>query len=441
MPLKEGSSQEVISENIVELIRSGRSKEQAAAIAYEKAGKSKAKDQGGKRTAYYGSKISDNMVLTPEGYLICRNVPIGRTGWMKYRGEEIGVPEMAGQMVDVYRSESEVFDPAAIASFEGKPITNDHPRELLTIDNVQLHTVGHAQNVRREGDNLVADLLFTDKPSIMAIQSGKREVSSGYNCLWEPLDDSKTQWEQKEIVGNHVALVTKGRAGDRIAIKDHAPQNAERGKTRMKKVTKDILAAMGFKAFAADAEPEEVAEAMKAMNQDVPETPQEEEKEAGMLDKIMKAIEGLSARIDALEKSDEQVHKEFGAEDEFKAMEKESAEDEMEEEEKEEASEVVEPDEDKEEKKSGMDSAMFDAARKAIMAIPDEKMRNEAAKAFRKSVSDARPKANNGYGAINKAVQQNRQKAMDSKARQSEDMVEKAAAAFNAAGTQLRGGK
>ena len=41
MPLKEGSSQETISANIEELIRAGHSKEQAAAIAYKKAGKSR----------------------------------------------------------------------------------------------------------------------------------------------------------------------------------------------------------------------------------------------------------------------------------------------------------------------------------------------------------------------------------------------------------------
>lgn len=43
MPLKKGSSKKVISENIAELIRSGRPKDQAVAIAMKKAGKSKKK--------------------------------------------------------------------------------------------------------------------------------------------------------------------------------------------------------------------------------------------------------------------------------------------------------------------------------------------------------------------------------------------------------------
>lgn len=40
MPLKKGSSKKTISENIRELINSGRPADQAAAIAYDKAGKS-----------------------------------------------------------------------------------------------------------------------------------------------------------------------------------------------------------------------------------------------------------------------------------------------------------------------------------------------------------------------------------------------------------------
>lgn len=39
MPLKKGSSKSTISKNIGELIKSGRPPDQAAAIAYSKAGK------------------------------------------------------------------------------------------------------------------------------------------------------------------------------------------------------------------------------------------------------------------------------------------------------------------------------------------------------------------------------------------------------------------
>jgi len=43
MPLKKGSSRDIISKNIRELISSGYPRDQAAAIAYDKAGKSRKK--------------------------------------------------------------------------------------------------------------------------------------------------------------------------------------------------------------------------------------------------------------------------------------------------------------------------------------------------------------------------------------------------------------
>lgn len=42
MPLKAGSSKDVISANIAELVNSGRSREQSAAIAYNNARRKKA---------------------------------------------------------------------------------------------------------------------------------------------------------------------------------------------------------------------------------------------------------------------------------------------------------------------------------------------------------------------------------------------------------------
>ena len=49
--------------------------------------------------AYYGSHISEHLVKTPEGYLICYDVPINRTGTQMYTAGELGLegePERPG---------------------------------------------------------------------------------------------------------------------------------------------------------------------------------------------------------------------------------------------------------------------------------------------------------------------------------------------------------
>ena len=164
--------------------------------------------------SYYGYTISPNQIETGEGFLICRNVPIARTGDQEYLGREIGLSgQDAKRMIIVHRSPEEVFSQAALASFEGKPATNDHPPDLIGPDDVGMYEKGHAQNVHRGtgewADYMVADLHIHDRELIDAIQSGKREISCGYECEYVPNGDGT--YSQKNIRGNHVAVVDRGR--------------------------------------------------------------------------------------------------------------------------------------------------------------------------------------------------------------------------------------
>lgn len=178
---------------------------------------------------YYGYTISPNQIETGEGFLICRNVPISRTGDQEYLGWEIGIPGAGGgQIVTVHRPPEEVFSTAALASFEGKPVTNDHPPVLIGPDDVKTYEMGHAQNVRR-GDGeweeyTLADLHIHDRELIDAVQSGKREISCGYECEYVPNGDGT--YTQRNIRGNHVAVVERGRAGKRAAILDSDKKKA-----------------------------------------------------------------------------------------------------------------------------------------------------------------------------------------------------------------------
>ena len=215
---------------------------------------------------YYGNRLSENISRRePEGYLLCLNVPVARTGTQDYLPEELGItpgsssfPSGPGGLVSVYRPEEEVFAPETIASFEGMPVTNDHPPDGVDVDNIRRLQMGHAHNIRRgtgeESDLLLADLIITDERLIEAILGGKREISCGYTY---ELAEENGHYIQRKIRGNHIAVVDAGRAGPRVSIKDH---KCERSSVSMKKSLTKMLARM-----AKDGDVEAVAEFIEEM--------------------------------------------------------------------------------------------------------------------------------------------------------------------------------
>lgn len=253
---------------------------------------------------YFADRISDNISKRePEGYLICVNVPIARSGTQQYLQDEIG--QRGEGSVTVYRPEEEVFSKATIASFEGMPVTNDHPdsEEGVTVDNVQYLSKGHCQNVRRgtgkDKDLLIADLVITDQSTIEDILNGKREISCGYNY---ELHEEDGKMIQRQIRGNHIAIVDKGRAGKRVCIQDSAP-NIERSKRKMKKGGYNRILAKMLAKFAVDAEPEELEEAVDAIEEITSEEepavqPPVTEEVNDSDDDVIKTI---LARLDAIE--------------------------------------------------------------------------------------------------------------------------------------------
>lgn len=211
---------------------------------------------------YYGYTISPNQIETHDGFLICRNVPIARTGDQEYLGAEIGLDGAdAGKVLSVHRRPEEVFSEATMASFEGKPVTNDHPPGIIGPDDVRLYEMGHAENIRRGAgdlaDYILADLHIHDRELIDAIQGGKREVSCGYECDY--VQDEDGSYSQKNIRGNHIAVVDRGRAGKRAAILD-SKTNQPAGNPPERKVTMKSKILELFGLAAKDRSPEEIAQ-------------------------------------------------------------------------------------------------------------------------------------------------------------------------------------
>lgn len=173
---------------------------------------------------YTVEELGPKQSLTPDGFLLCEDVPIARTGVQVYGPHETNVTPGDDQLVYIMREESEVFRPETIASFNGKPVLNEHPAEgvAVTPETWKRLAVGVVLNTRRGtgefANYLLADMMIYEPSAIELVRGGKREVSCGYSAEW--YETSVGHGEQRDIIGNHVALVEHARCGSGCSIGD-----------------------------------------------------------------------------------------------------------------------------------------------------------------------------------------------------------------------------
>ncbi|MCE7028466.1 DUF2213 domain-containing protein [Jiella avicenniae] len=147
-----------------------------------------------------------------------------RTGVQQYLGIEAGRPDLA--MVNVYRDEREVFSRRSLDTFSKIPITIDHPPTGVNSENWRKFAVGTTgEEVLRDGERLKIGLKITDKAAVEAVRAGKRELSVGYSTelVWEDgvaPDGTPFQARQTNIIADHIAIVSAGRAGPQCRIGD-----------------------------------------------------------------------------------------------------------------------------------------------------------------------------------------------------------------------------
>lgn len=188
---------------------------------------------------YSVARLSERLSETPEGFLICEGVPITRTGELLYAPGETPITAGKSGHTIITRTVEDIHDPVTIASFEGKPVTINHPDDFVTPENWRALAVGVVQNVRpgegEDADKLLADLLITDYEAIQAVKSKRlREVSCGYEA--EYVEEAPGRGRQENIIGNHVALVAAGRCGSECAIFDHAPRKEKHPMSMKEKI-------------------------------------------------------------------------------------------------------------------------------------------------------------------------------------------------------------
>lgn len=217
MPLQSGSSEEIISKNIAELINSGYAEKQAAAIAY-----SKARDSATARTYDFN------------GWPEIKGNPLSKVGVFPYSGAQIDPDGSEGldpnKIYSVYRPQDELEDEECINSFKLLPWTDEHSMLGSTNDGLTaaedkgIHGV-IGENVYFEDGYLKGNLKIFSEELAQLIENGKKELSIGYRCMYDiesgVFNGEQYDAIQREIRGNHLALVSEGRAGPDVAVLDH----------------------------------------------------------------------------------------------------------------------------------------------------------------------------------------------------------------------------
>jgi uncharacterized protein len=229
MPLKSGSSQKTISSNIEELINSGYPQKQAAAIAYSKSRGDSTDDDKGETFKIYDEESETARSLDMNGWTEIKGNPISKVGVFPYSGGQISPDLEPDRIYQVYRPQEELSNTETINSFKLLPWTDEHAmlgsedEGMLPAEKKGIHGV-IGEDVYYEDGYLKANIKIFSEKLAQLIEQGKKELSIGYRCLYDltPGVYNGQQYDaiQRNIRGNHLALVDEGRSGSDVSVLD-----------------------------------------------------------------------------------------------------------------------------------------------------------------------------------------------------------------------------
>ncbi len=261
------------------------------------------------------------------GFMEVRDNPISKEGVFPYLGSEIPGAPNPDEIYYVYRPADELARQETIDSFKLMPFIDEHevlgrggmPAERKGIQG----TIG--EQVYFDPPYLRANIKIHSSAAQSLIKAGKVELSPCYGCDWSPevgtFEGKPYQYVQRNIMGNHLALVEEGRTGRDVAVQDHrkftldsaellpmalAPEDMEAIKTM-------VLELLAAQKKPGDADPEE-----KPMDEDKPADaelpPSEEEEYAGgdetrAAERIEEVVEQVEEAIEEIKEASEDLVK------------------------------------------------------------------------------------------------------------------------------------
>lgn len=242
------------------------------------------------------------------------------------------------------RLPEEVFAEGTLNSMKLKPVTLNHPSELVTSDNaksLQVGSLGDNPSWTKEwehrnwqevtdGINCAVDMIITRKDAIEAVLNGKQALSMGYTCDLEMAEPNATwcgieyDFIQRNIRYNHCAIVDSARAGDNAKIELRADsedavledilvttKKTDGGKTMLKKINLDgidyeaeesVIKAYNAEKTRADKAEKDACEEKKTMDKKVADLEDKEKELEKRISELEAERDSAKEKADSLEK-------------------------------------------------------------------------------------------------------------------------------------------
>ncbi|WKT00524.1 DUF2213 domain-containing protein [Gallibacterium salpingitidis] len=305
---------------------------------------------------YPSATAQDEKDIDDNGWFEVKDNPLSKEGVFLYRGSQITLsdgskPPNPDDLYAVYRPAEELEK--AVNTFKLLPWVDEHamlgsedigmtPAEKKGVSGV----IG--EDVYVNNGTLYGNIKVFSERFARQIEAGKKELSLGYRCKYEHSpgvwNGQKYDYVQRELKGNHLALVDKGRMGADVRVMDEDDTSVNYGHftftcdstMEKKQMTIDDVAKIAgdlvktiaeLKKQDGQPEPDDEHVANGDEGDDLPPPPDDTEdedidgegeqvQEQDPINKILDILESLDARIAKLENPSTSEDEDEQAEDE-----------------------------------------------------------------------------------------------------------------------------
>ncbi|MDO9795667.1 DUF2213 domain-containing protein [Glaesserella parasuis] len=304
----------------------------------------------------------DKKEVDTNGWFEVKDNPLSKEGVFLYRGNQIILPDGSrasetDDLIPVYRPADELSNPEAIDSFKLVPWVDEHTMlgsEELGLTPAERKGVSGVvgEDVYFKDGVLYGNIKAFSENLARKIENGKKELSLGYRCSYErssgEWNGQKYDYIQRNLRGNHLALVDKGRMGAEVRVMDSQETGIsygnfiftcdslmEKNEMNLEELLNQAVEKFGDSATALAEIKKLLDEQGQEGNQDSPPTPPAtdddemggnpddeppaQDDDEGKLDKLLSLVEGLVSRVEALEGNSDEEDDPEEPQDETKA--------------------------------------------------------------------------------------------------------------------------